>query len=174
MTRAPLILAALFLCACAAKQPVSQALADDPEAQPVGGIIAPAGALAYLLGPDGQPVAVQGVGEQPPTAGTTAPPTVLGALDKGDIDAGIRAELAAIRGCYQAQLRASPALHGKLVAKFVITAEGTVSSSTTQTSTLGDEAVESCIHEVLMGLAFPEPRGGGVVIVSYPFVFSPE
>lgn len=57
---------------------------------------------------------------------------------------------------------------------FVIEGDGTVSSAKTKSSTLDNAAVEHCINGRFMRMVFPEPKGGGVVIVSYPFVFSPR
>jgi hypothetical protein len=38
---------------------------------------------------------------------------------------------------------------------------------------MNNPAVESCINGRFMRFQFPEPKGGGIVIVSYPFIFSP-
>jgi hypothetical protein len=40
-------------------------------------------------------------------------------------------------------------------------------------STLGDRTAEDCVARAVQRVAFPEPEGGGVVIVTYPFVFNP-
>jgi hypothetical protein len=66
-----------------------------------------------------------------------------------------------------------PSIGGKLVVKFVVSPRGTVSSATTKSSTLGSRTVESCINGRFLRLKFPEPKGGGIVIVSYPFIFAP-
>jgi hypothetical protein len=57
--------------------------------------------------------------------------------------------------------------------KFVIGKTGSVSKASTKTSTLGSKAVEGCINSRFMRFKFPEPKGGGIVIVSYPFIFQP-
>ena len=36
---------------------------------------------------------------------------------------------------------------------------------------LAAPAVEACLNEAFMGFGFDAPAGGGIVIVSYPFVF---
>lgn len=100
-------------------------------------------------------------------------PIILGALDKSLIDEVIRRQMNRIRYCYQRVLTKKPTLAGKLVEKFVISKDGTVASAQTKTTTLNDTEVESCISGVFMNMQFPEPKGGGIVIVSYPFVFSP-
>jgi hypothetical protein len=98
---------------------------------------------------------------------------VLGALDKSLIDAVIARHLRQLEGCYGPALARTPSLSGDLVVKFVITKDGSVSSAATKRSTLGDPAVEACINDQVVRWQFPEPKGGGIVIVSYPFVFSP-
>ena len=101
-------------------------------------------------------------------------PIVLGALDRSLIDEVIKRHLNAIRYCYQRELTKDPQLEGKVVVKIVIAGDGTVSSASVKSSSLGNEAVESCIVSRFERLQFPAPRGGGIVIVSYPFVFEPR
>ena len=96
----------------------------------------------------------------------------LGALDKGLIDQVIKQNMNQIRYCYQRELTKSPDLGGKIVVKFVIAKDGSVSKATTKKSTMGSAAVEGCINSRFMRFKFPEPKGGGIVIVSYPFMFS--
>ncbi len=100
-------------------------------------------------------------------------PIILGALDKSLIDAVIKRNMNQIRYCYQRELTKNPALGGKITVKFVIAKDGTVSSATTKSSTMNSPAVEGCINGRFLRFQFPEPKGGGIVIVSYPFIFSP-
>jgi hypothetical protein len=96
---------------------------------------------------------------------------VLGSLDPSLIDAVIKRNLSSIRYCYQRELAKNPALQGKVKVKFVIAGDGSVSSATTAISTLGNASVESCINGRILRMSFPTPKQG-IVIVSYPFVFS--
>jgi len=98
---------------------------------------------------------------------------VLGSIDKSVIDRVVRQQLNGIRACYQRGLQLRPDLGGKVVARFVIGADGSVSEVTLRSSTLGEPTVQACIQGRLAGMTFPAPPGGGIVIVSYPFVFSP-
>ena len=100
-------------------------------------------------------------------------PIILGALDKSLIDKVIKQNMATIRYCYQRELTKNPALGGKITVKFVIAKDGTVSSASTKSTTMNNPAVEQCINGRFMRFQFPEPKGGGIVIVSYPFIFSP-
>ena len=38
---------------------------------------------------------------------------------------------------------------------------------------MGNASAESCIVGRFLRMQFPQPKGGGIVIVSYPFIFSP-
>lgn len=97
---------------------------------------------------------------------------ILGGLDKSLIDAVIKQNLSRIRYCYQRELVRSPSLAGRVTVRFIIAKDGSVSSATTKTSSLGAPNVESCINSKFMQFRFPEPKGGGIVIVTYPFLFA--
>ncbi len=101
----------------------------------------------------------------------TGDPIVLGAVDRSAIEKEIKKHLAQIRYCYQKELNKNPALYGKIVIKFVIAKDGSVSSAKVNTTTMNNPIVENCICQRFMRFQFPEPRGGGIAIVSYPFVF---
>ncbi|MES2642770.1 MAG: AgmX/PglI C-terminal domain-containing protein [Myxococcota bacterium] len=102
---------------------------------------------------------------------TPEAPIVMGALDRSLLDVVIKRALPQIRYCYQRELFKHPDLAGEVTVKFIIAADGTVSSAVTKRSTLGNEAVETCINGRFLRFQFPEPKGGGIVIVSYPFRF---
>lgn len=109
-----------------------------------------------------------------PAVGTVPAPIPLGVLDKAHIDGVIKSHKSEIQSCYQRVLIKEPDLAGQVVVKFVISKDGTVSSATTKYSSLGAPKVEDCIHGRFMRFKFDEPTGGGIVIVSYPFIFTPE
>ena len=98
---------------------------------------------------------------------------LLGALDKAVIDDVIRDDMDGIRSCYQKALTREPTLEGRLVTKFVIGADGWVERAELATDQIGDDALADCILDHVETLEFPPPTGGGIVIVRYPFVFSP-
>jgi hypothetical protein len=105
-----------------------------------------------------------------PTPVSTGPfrigdPIVLGAVNVADVHAGIAA--APLSTCVVG------APEGKVVIKFSIAKDGTVASSIVKSTTLGSLDIEKCLAERIAGLRFPEPAGGGIAIVSYPFVFGP-
>jgi hypothetical protein len=101
-------------------------------------------------------------------------PIILGSLDRSLIVAVVNRSLPKIRYCFQRRLADAPSLRGKVVVKFVIAKDGTVSSANIKSTTLGDASVEDCVAARFITMQFPEPVGGGIVIVSYPFAFGPE
>ncbi len=98
-------------------------------------------------------------------------PIILGALDKSEIDRVVKSHLGQIRYCYQRELTKNPSLFGKIVVKFVIAKDGSVSSAKTHTSTMANPNVEGCVNGRFLRFQFPQPKGGGIVIVTYPFIF---
>lgn len=96
---------------------------------------------------------------------------IMGALDRAVIDAYIRRNLAKIRWCYEKELNKDPKIFGKIVINFIISKDGAVSSSKVNRTTMGNENVESCVADQIKKIRFPAPKGGGIVIVNYPFVF---
>jgi len=101
-------------------------------------------------------------------------PVILGALDRNVIDGVIRRHLSSIRYCYQRELRQDPDIRGKLVVKLVIAKDGSVSTAQRKRSSLTSVAVERCVLSRFQRMRFPQPAGGGIVILSYPLAFSPD
>lgn len=103
---------------------------------------------------------------------------VLGALDKSLIDAVMERHTAELRYCYEKELSDNPKLEVKIVCKFVIARDGGVSSAGLQAIQTNQpevgERVAKAIAARIMQFQFPEPKGGGIVIVSYPFLFAPD
>jgi TonB family protein len=96
---------------------------------------------------------------------------VRGSLSKEVIRRYIRRSINQIRFCYEQQLARRPDLAGRVQIRFVISPSGAVTSSQAAGSTLGEPAVETCVARAVQRIAFPQPEGGGVVIVTYPFMF---
>lgn len=96
---------------------------------------------------------------------------VRGALDRDIIRRTIRRHIREIKHCYQKELVNDSKLGGRVVVYFMITGNGVVGTSSIKTSTLNNSTVEMCITKAVRRWSFPKPQGGGVVSVSYPFVF---
>ncbi len=95
---------------------------------------------------------------------------VMGSLDKELIRQVIKRNASQIRYCYENLLVQFPKLGGKVAIKFIITATGSVSTSQVASSDAGNRQLESCIAGRVQTFQFPKPKGGGVVVVTYPFV----
>jgi TonB family protein len=94
-----------------------------------------------------------------------------GNLSRAEIDRVIRQNLPRFQNCYQRALVRSRNLAGKVAVRFTIAPTGGVAQANVDETSMGDAAVESCIVGVMQSLRFPKPRGGGIVLVTYPFVF---
>ncbi|MBL8910707.1 MAG: TonB family protein [Archangium sp.] len=151
----------------------SSALAED------GGVFGKEGEKFFHIMPNGSTPAgkgglgVRGGGASSddvkgPLAPSEAPKqgvVVMGSLDKEVIRSTVHARLEDYRAC------ASEGASGKVVVKFVISPTGTVSVASVNTSTTKNQSLDECVIRAVRQLKFPPPKGGGVVIVNYPFAF---
>lgn len=116
-----------------------------------------------------------GSGSKRPSSATptisSAAPLIMGSLSKNQIQQVIRRNIAKVRYCYERELARTPALAGRVTTRFIINPAGAVSSASIQSTTLNNTTVEACVTKMLQSFHFPHPPGGGVVIVTYPFVF---
>jgi len=101
----------------------------------------------------------------------TGDPVIEGLLDKDLIRRVIRENVAQIKYCYERELTGTPGLHGKVLLKFVIGADGSVTTAVIEESSLKSKAAEGCMARKVKSWVFPKPKGDGVVIVTYPFIF---
>jgi hypothetical protein len=95
---------------------------------------------------------------------------LIGGYDKSLVDDVVKKHLNSIRYCYQRELQKDADLGGKVVVRFTIAKDGSVSQASTKSSSLGNDAVTSCIEQRFFQMSFPAPKAG-IVIVSYPFLF---
>lgn len=99
-------------------------------------------------------------------------PNVQGSLDKEIIRRVVRQNRGAIKYCYEQELQKNKGLAGRVTVRFTISATGSVVSAVVSDSTLNNAAVERCMTNNIRRWVFPEPKGGGIVIVNYPFNLS--
>lgn len=78
-----------------------------------------------------------------------------------------------IKYCYESELTKDPNLYGKVAVLFIIGGDGSVADAQIQQSTMGNANVETCMTNHIKRWKFPEPKGGGTVNVTYPWVFKP-
>jgi hypothetical protein len=128
----------------------------------------------------------RGFGRPPPAqpASANQAPLALGSdagtLDRLYIQKRIREDFVPLaKECYEAALERDPKLAGKLVFSFVIAGDEDVggiveSAELDPSSTLVEKGLVYCLRESLLSLSFEPPEHGGVVTVTYPFVFSPD
>jgi len=183
------LVACVVLAACAhekgqgAEEPAPAVAAEEAsapgEATSAGGEAAagteetpPPGEASASAPPEGDgPPADEGAlpRTQPPSGPevTLGEQQATGSLGKNIIRRYIRRELARIRYCYEKELVKDAALAGTVTAEFTIAVDGKVSHAAA--SGMNNVAVESCIADVVRGIQFPAPQGGGVVKVVYPF-----
>ncbi|MGC4115857.1 MAG: AgmX/PglI C-terminal domain-containing protein [Myxococcales bacterium] len=98
---------------------------------------------------------------------------VQGSLDKELIRQVIKRNIGQIRYCYETELQTKPNLSGKVPVRFVIAPNGDVQTArVADGATLNDGNLSECILVRLRSWKFPSPKGGGSVIVTYPFVLT--
>lgn len=94
-----------------------------------------------------------------------------GCLDKELIRRVIRDNIAGFRFCYESMLNRHPTLEGKVSMRFAIPQSGKVSTVEVSSSTANNAELEKCIASRTRLLQFPSRTMGGIVIVTYPFLF---
>ena len=100
-----------------------------------------------------------------------------GGLDREEIQRVIAASMSRLKHCYEKELLSSPTLAGKLVMGWKIDKDGRAVDVVVVGNGLAGSSgatVGVCVARVLGQARFPSPRGGGVVNVTYPFVFAAE
>ena len=121
------------------------------------------------------PPAEEAVEEPAPSAPKVMPGTVpipTGSLDKEIIRRIVLARVDDIRGCYEKlALVDDPQREGKVAVKFIVGTDGVVTMVAIAETTLDHEPTEECIAGVVREMRFPSPKGGGIVIITYPFRF---
>ncbi|HEY1101195.1 MAG TPA: AgmX/PglI C-terminal domain-containing protein [Myxococcota bacterium] len=98
-----------------------------------------------------------------------------GGLSREEIQRVINRVMSQIKYCYDKELNKDPNLEGKLVMFWLISGTGDVQSTSASQNTFSGAAgapIEQCVSRIIQRLKFPSPKGGGVVNVTYPFVFS--
>lgn len=109
------------------------------------------------------------------TAGIPSETVVLGSMDPDVIRRRLMEFLPQFRSCYQNELQTTGNdLSGVIRLNFVIGSSGHVSKAGVDGSTRLPARVSGCVVNVLRGITFPEPLGGGSVEVKQPMNFQPK
>lgn len=110
-------------------------------------------------------------------AGDDAP---LGTLPKEYIRKTVVDEaLPLVKECYNNLLETDPDAVGRVVLQFAIMGDESVGGivedvAFSEDSELQDEDFRECVAQSMMSTVFDPPRGGGRVVIHYPFVFTTE
>jgi hypothetical protein len=100
------------------------------------------------------------------------PPILDGGLDREIVQRVVRQHRGELKACYENELQKNKSLQGELVIKFTISGKGEVIAAVKQSSDIKSASLEACVTQRIRRWVFPEPRGGGIVVVKYPFRFS--
>jgi hypothetical protein len=99
---------------------------------------------------------------------------VLGAIDPELVRKVIRDHADQVRYCYEQQLTLNPKLAGKVALKWQINADGSASATMIDPGNPiesdGLRHVADCIMSRIRTWEFPKPKGGGMAIVTYPWI----
>jgi len=97
---------------------------------------------------------------------------VLGAIDKELIRRVIQEHASQIRYCYEQELQRDPKLEGKVVIRWIINADGHVSNPQVDGggTTLSSDPVHRCMMDRIQSWEFPKPKGGGIAVITYPWI----
>jgi TonB family protein len=98
---------------------------------------------------------------------------IQGQLDREIIQRVVRENRRGIRACYEAALQRNQELEGRISVRWVISPDGSVAAANVESSTMNSQEVENCLVSRVRQFRFPEPRGGGIVRVNFPFDFAP-
>ncbi len=98
---------------------------------------------------------------------------VLGGLSKEVIARVIRQHQSEIKYCYEVELQKRLTLFGKVAVLFTIDPAGSVSEANVSESSLDNQNTEQCMLVHIRRWKFPEPEGGGIVTVTFPWIFKP-
>lgn len=113
----------------------------------------------------------KGVVRAAPTMALHRQAQLQGELSREEIAKVINQHMGEIQFCYERELLKSPALQGKIVFEWTIKPDGHVLQVRTKAGDLSSPAAANCMIDKIKGWLFPKPRGNGVVVVTYPFVF---
>jgi hypothetical protein len=102
------------------------------------------------------------------------PVSTVGSLSAETIRRVVRRHRNEVRHCYEQELTSQPDLAGRVTVRFVISNTGAVmgSEAIPSRTTIGSSEVSSCVASAVRRWPFPQPENGGVVSVTYPFLFS--
>lgn len=100
-------------------------------------------------------------------------PTILGAMEREDIDKELCGVLEQIYGCWSEAGPVAGWLGDALVIRLVIGPDGSLLTAEVDVRTTRFPSAPGCVSDHLDELRFPRPPGGGLVTVDYPIRVRP-
>jgi hypothetical protein len=104
-----------------------------------------------------------------------------GSLSKEYIQQSMREIIPLVKECYELALAEEPELSGKLTVRFEVVADEEQGGLVADSQIMPDEArptpnalLAECLQETMYALKLQAPKGGGKVVVTYPFIFNAE
>lgn len=97
----------------------------------------------------------------------------VGSIDREAVRRAVRSALPFFKACYDREYNKNSKLSGKLVISWEIHEKGIARNAKVvkEKSTIGNSAVEECVRKRMLEVVFPEPPGGTIAEVTYPFLF---
>ena len=105
--------------------------------------------------------------------GGAEPVVGSGGLSKDVIQKVINRHQTEVKFCYERELVENPKLKGKVTVTFTVAPDGKVASAEVASSDL-TKTIDACITGRIKTWAFPPPQGGGVVTITFPWIFVPK
>ena len=102
--------------------------------------------------------------------GNRGPTIVIHSLPE-TIRSVVLQNLASVRRCYSRALTHEPRLGGRVITRFTIRHDGTVSEASVVEADVLNSRFNACLTRTLLRWRFPPNGEGGTVVVSYPFNF---
>jgi len=102
---------------------------------------------------------------------TRGPMRLEGTIDREMVRRVIGRHRNEVRYCYEKELLGDKDLHGKIVVRFLIAPNGRTLKPSVHQATLNSKEVQRCILQRIGRWVFPQPTNGGLVEVTYPFIF---
>jgi hypothetical protein len=100
-------------------------------------------------------------------------PSIAGPLAAKLLQVEVKKLQPRLQGCYLLQAVGNPYLEGRVVARFVVSRDGTVENVSNGGSDLPDSRVIGCALRAFYELKFPASPEG-IVTVTYPLLFQPS
>lgn len=97
----------------------------------------------------------------------------VGSIDREAVRRAVRSALQSFKACYDREYNKNSKLAGKVVISWEIHEKGIARNAKVvkEKSTIGNSVVEECVRARMLTVIFPEPPGGTIAEVTYPFLF---